>query len=170
MARRFAVGVLLLGSLVAARRAEAGGFAINNLVGASGLTIDGPESGSGVSEHYHLDASGSNTLTTSVVLTVTARANGAAVPGSSQMFVLAAQTNTFFQYDFTLEGSSPASVGLFFSESPVGTSTTVTGTFTSTHAPAPSAPALPLAARASLVALLAGAGLCAVRRRRAVAG
>jgi len=46
----------------------------------------------------------------------------------------------------------------------------VTGTFTSTHAPAPSAPALPLAARASLVALLAGAGLCAVRRRRAVAG
>ena len=118
---------------------------------------DLPETGPGVNERYQFAGTARNDSSTSVHLTLSARANGSDVPNSGQVFLIPALTTTQFSYDFTLAGMpAPSQVGLTFSAD--ANLAFVAGTFTFTHAP-PSVPAGPWPSTAALVAALLVTGL-----------
>jgi hypothetical protein len=121
---------------------------------------DFPETATGVSESYQFAGSARNDGASPVQLILHARASGSDVVGSEQVFVIPPTSNTAaFNYNYTLPGPIPTSVGLTFSAS--APLTFVAGPFT--FGPAPPVPAAPWPVLALLaVALL----LLAARRLR----
>ena len=89
----------------------------------------------GVNERYRFSGQGRNDGSASRRLLIRARADGLAIPGSQQSFLLA-PGSTSYAYDFTYANHpSPATVGLEF-EAPDGTIAFIAGLFQA----APAAP------------------------------
>jgi hypothetical protein len=119
-------------------------------IASTPLTVgDFQESETGTLERFQFSGTARNNSALTVQLHVSARADGAVVPGSEVTFALAPNASTGFTYDYTLS-THPSSVGLQFQASG-GTVAFVGGLFQATPfngAPALAVPGLLTAAAA----------------------
>jgi hypothetical protein len=130
----------------------------------SGVLVAGDfsEPTHGANEQFQFNGEARNDTAAAMRLLVRARANGAGIAVSQQVFQLAPNAVTSFSYSYTRPGPSPATVGLEF-EAPDGTVSFVAGVFNA--GPLAAVPALGSLGIAALAGVLALLGFSFASRR-----